>query len=74
MAEDLIRQNYKKWREIGKLQKNISKLKQEINNNEREIYKICEHCWEYDTSVGPYDRIKYNCTKCGLWKSNTMYS
>jgi len=73
MAEELIQKNGEIWREIYNLKNHIHQLNQQYRNNEKAIFKICEHDWEYDNSVGPYDRIKYKCTKCSLWKNHFMY-
>ena len=73
-SKDLIKENKKLWREIHKLNVQIGKKERTIKANESAIFKTCEHDWEYDTECGQYDRIKYKCKKCRLWKSNSMYS
>ena len=49
-------------------------MKKQIKENEKIIYKNCNHDWEYDETCGSYDRIKYKCKKCGLWRNAFMYS
>ena len=69
----LMKENNKLWREIHQLNREIAIKNKTILENESIIFKTCEHEWEYDKNCGPYDRIKYKCTKCNLWKSNSMY-
>ena len=73
-VETLIKDNKKMRQEIFSYEKLINEYKKQIKANEKIIYQNCEHEWEYDTSCGPYDRIKYSCIKCGLWRNNYMYS
>lgn len=73
-AKDLLKANRKLCREIRNMNVQIKIKEKEIKKNESEIFKICDHDWEYDVNCGQYDRIKYKCTKCYLWKSNSMYS
>ena len=73
-SKELTKENKKLWRSIHKLNREIAIKKEIIQKNESTIFKTCDHEWEYDTSCGPYERIKYKCTKCNLWKSNSMYS
>jgi hypothetical protein len=73
-ATDLIKEISINWREIYKMEREISKRKKQIKESEKKLFKICDHEWEYDTSRGPYERIKYQCTKCNLWKNPYMYN
>ena len=73
-AKDLLKANRKLCREIRNMNVQIKIKETEINKNESEIFKICDHDWEYDINSGQYDRIKYKCTKCYLWKCRSMYS
>lgn len=73
-SEGLIKDNNKLWREIRKFNKEIYKREQLIKSNNSEIFKICEHKWEYDMNCGQYDRIRYQCKKCRLWKCRSMYT
>ena len=56
------------------MEREISRRKKQINESEKVLFKVCEHDWEYDTSCGPYERIKYQCKKCRLWKNPYMYN
>ncbi len=69
----LIKRNYDMEKEISVLERQIQELKTTIKNNERQIYIGCKHEWSYDSSGGPYDRIKYICNICGLWRCDSMY-
>ncbi len=69
----LIEGNRKLETEIFALEKAIEEKKLAIKCNNRIIFKECKHKWEYDTSCGPYEHIKYQCTICGLWRNNYMY-
>ena len=44
-----------------------------IRENEKIIWKKCDHKWERDYEVAFDDRIKYFCSKCGLWNNEYMY-
>ena len=73
-VEVLIKENNKIREKIFSYEKLINDYKKQIKLNEKIIYKNCEHEWEYDSSCGPYDRIKYKCIKCDLWRNDYMYS
>ena len=73
-SETLIEKISSSWREIYRMEKLISKHKQYIKENEKILFKTCNHEWEYDTSCGPYERVKYQCIKCKLWKNPYMYN
>ena len=73
-VETLIKDNNEMRQEIFSYEKLINEYKKQIKLNEKIIYKNCEHEWEYDSSCGPYDRIKYRCIKCDLWRNDYMYS
>ena len=73
-ANELVNENYKLWKKIYNYDNSIRLMKKQIKKNEKVIYRNCNHDWEYDESCGPYDRIKYKCKKCGLWKNDYMYS
>jgi len=61
--ETLIKNISDNRREIYAMEKSIIKRKEEIREAEKILYKVCDHEWKYDTSCGPYDRIKYQCIK-----------
>ena len=73
-VETLIKDNNEMRQEIFSYEKLINEYKKQIKLNEKIIYKNCDHEWEYDSSCGPYDRIKYRCIKCDLWRNDYMYS
>jgi len=73
-ATQLVSENYELWKKIGDYNNTINLMKKKIITNEKIIYKSCIHDWEYDESCGPYDRIKYKCKKCSLFRSSYMYS
>ena len=69
----LIEDNRTMQNEIFALTKAIDEKKLAIKNNNRRIFKECKHNWVYDTSCGPYEHVKYQCTICGLWRNSYMY-
>ena len=69
----LIEDNRKLENDIFALEKTIEAKKLAIKCNNRIIFKKCEHKCKYDTSCGPYEHIKYQCTVCGLWRNSYMY-
>jgi hypothetical protein len=73
-AKELMKKIYTNNKEIYKMEREISRRKKQINESEKVLFKVCEHDWEYDTSCGPYERIKYQCKKCRLWKNPYMYN
>lgn len=48
-------------------------LENKIRDNEKKIWKSCDHIWEYDTSCGQNSILKYSCQKCQLWRHQYMY-
>ena len=70
---ELININEQHNKEIILLESQIKKLKQEIENNEKEIWKTCSHEWERESTC--YDEsVKYYCKKCSLWKNSAWYT
>ena len=74
LAIKLVNQNYELLNKIYDYNKSIKLMKKKLRDNEKIIYKNCKHEWDYDESCGIYDRIKYKCKKCGLWRNNYMYN
>lgn len=72
-SQQLVKKNEELWREIHKLNAIIENHKLQIKENEKVIFKTCKHEWKYDETSGPYDRIKYRCVKCNLWRNSYMY-
>lgn len=73
-VNNLVKENYKILEKIYEYNNLIKNMKKQIKENEKIIYKNCNHDWEYDETCGSYDRIKYKCKKCGLWRNAYMYS
>ena len=69
----LLKQNDDLRYNINLVREQIKKMEKIIINNERKIYLKCEHVWEYDNDVGQYDKIRYRCKKCTLWRCDMMY-
>jgi hypothetical protein len=74
LAHKLVNENLKLLEKIYDYDNSIKSIKKKIKENEKIIYKNCSHEWEYDESCGPYDRIKYRCKKCSLWRNDYMYT
>ena len=45
-----------------------------ILENEKKIWKQCNHHWIRDYNVAFDDRIKFYCSKCNLWRNEYMYN
>jgi hypothetical protein len=58
-ATDLIKEISINWRDIYKMEREISKRKKQIKESEKKLFKICD---------------QYQCTKCNLWKNPYMYN
>jgi hypothetical protein len=69
----LIKENEILNRKISQLSLEIDEAKKKIRENERSIWKACEHKWVYDMSCGPYDRTRHQCSVCQLWKNHYWY-
>jgi hypothetical protein len=74
LASKLVNENNELLNTIYQYNNSIRTMKKQIRENEKIIYKNCSHDWEYDESCGQYDRIKYKCKNCGLWRNHYMYS
>ena len=58
-----------KYLEINNYQDMINKNKEIIKNIKNEIYKICDHKWEYDLAgCCMYGSPETICSKCNLYK------
>jgi len=72
-SQALININLKLEQKIIKLNKEISQKKYLIKGNERLLFIMCNHEWEYDFSCNFDDATKYQCKKCRLWNNRFMY-
>ena len=72
-VKELLSNNYEYRYEIVELRERIFELEKKIKDNEKIIWKECEHEWKYDTCSGPYERNNYYCVKCKLWRNYYMY-
>jgi hypothetical protein len=72
-CDKLCHENQEHRYEIVELREKIIQLENAIKNNEKIIWNNCEHDWVYDMSCGPYERNKYYCKKCRLWRNSYMY-
>ena len=68
----LIIDTKEKRKKIDELTNMIVLLKEELRENEKKIWNICEHSWV--RNVGCFDDIaKEYCNICGLWRNKYMY-
>ena len=67
-ARELILENRDYRLTIGRLNQEISLLRRKIRENDKNIYKLCEHDWERDPPQ-INERITYTCIKCRLCKN-----
>ena len=72
-AETLIRENFKILEDIAKMRQMIITLENKKKENEKIIFKKCNHDWEYDPNAF-LDRTRYFCTKCTLWRNSCWYT
>ena len=66
--------NEKLRKQISEHLNMVEANKKLIIENEKKIWKKCNHHWERDYNVAFDDRIKYYCSKCNLWRNEYMYS
>ena len=64
-------QNYKY--EIVTMREKIFKLEDLVKANEKKIWENCDHEWKYDISADEYEKNKYFCKHCKLWRNSYMY-
>ena len=72
-VEKLIFANKKLREDNNSYCKIINSNNSLIKENEKQLWKICDHQWQRDYEVAFDDRIKYFCSKCGLWNNEYMY-
>ena len=72
-ASTLIEENEILNRKISQLSLEIGEAKKKIRENEKCIWRTCEHEWVYDVSCGPYDRTRHQCSLCRLWRNPYWY-
>ena len=70
---EILNENTNLNSQICQLNAKIYELKKTITNNEKKIWKLCEHNWERDYTVAFDDHIKHYCKKCLLWRNHYMY-
>ena len=71
-ADTLIRENRNMMNEINKMKRRIIDLEQKREQNEKLIFKKCNHDWEYDPNAF-LDRTRFFCKKCTLWRNSCWY-
>ena len=72
-VSELCEKNQEYRYKIVDLREKILKLEEEIKVNEQKIWKECEHEWKWDITSGMYDRNRYYCKHCKLWRNHYMY-
>ena len=55
------------------MKKKIRILQEEIKNEERIIFKICKHIWINDNDCCSYEKTRYICKTCNLYKNSYWY-
>ena len=68
-----ILQRNRNQQTIYQLMDKIEYLKKTNKELEKNIWKKCQHEWEYDTASCFDDRTKYFCSKCKLWRNSYWY-
>ena len=66
LLDSYCKENIIKKKKLYELETEVNKLKEEINNTNNKIQKICEHDWERIIVYG--ERTSYECIKCGLYR------
>ena len=59
---------------INKYLLQINILEEEIKTGEKLVYKNCQHAWEYDDTSDCYEKTRYICKTCHLWKNPYLYN
>jgi len=72
-VEVLLKENNNLNSKIRKLNEELSQIRQMIKQNEQRLFKACKHEWVYDSTCGPYDKIKYQCKICNCYRNHYMY-
>ena len=73
-VKKLLYSNEQLKKQINEYLNMVEANKKLIKNNEKQIWKKCNHKWERDYEVAFDDRIKYYCSKCNLWRNEYMYN
>ena len=73
-CEKLCNENQEYRYDIVEMREKILKLEDQIKKNEKIIWNNCDHVWEYDITSGQYERNRYYCKKCKLWRNSYMYN
>lgn len=66
LLDSYYKENKIKKIKLYELEAKVNKLKEEINNTDKKIQKVCEHNWERTIVYG--ERTSYECLKCGLYR------
>jgi hypothetical protein len=72
-VDELLEINQKFRLQIIALRDQAINLENKIDDNEKKIWRLCDHTWEYDTGCGQNASLKYRCQKCQLWRHQYMY-
>lgn len=71
---DKIRNQNDRRTLIFDYEKKIRTLEEEIKEEERNIYKLCNHDWVYDENCCSNEKTRYICKTCNLYKNSFWYS
>lgn len=72
-VEELIDENNRLMNKIYEYDNIIGLIKKRIKENEKIVWKTCDHQWKRDYDVAFDDNCKYFCEKCKLWKNFYFY-
>lgn len=67
-AKKLLEENKQSRVEINRMNREIVALREKVTENNKKIYRLCEHDWEKDPPQ-INDRTTYTCRKCHLDKN-----
>tara|TARA_B100000524_G_scaffold347230_2_gene248789 strand:+ start:1599 stop:1868 length:270 start_codon:yes stop_codon:yes gene_type:complete len=67
-ANELISERSNIFKLIYDYESKILCLKDLIDHIDNQIYRKCDHNWDYDPPSCAYDRGSYICTKCRCYK------
>ena len=71
--EILLDLNRKANEEINRKMNEIKKMKEEIVEREKRMFRLCDHTFVRDYNCMFDDLCKNYCTKCGCWNDEYMY-
>ena len=71
--KSLLEQRDNMNQEITQAENTRRRMKENIKDIEKQLFRKCKHKWEYDQGCAFDDHTKYFCSICKVWNNHYWY-